>query len=85
MRIGGVVFEVVEVVMGKRDVVGLVLMGEGLLRNSLGLESLSLASTNLARPKAWAIEDGFRMAISLRISGIKPDIKQLRSASGDKP
>ena len=54
-------------------------------RFCLGLESLSLSLISLVRPMTWAIEYGFNMVSSLRISIFKPEMKQLSIVSGVRP
>ena len=49
------------------------------------LESWNLDSNKFARPMACVIELGWRTAISLRMSGMRPEMKQFRIISGVRP
>jgi len=70
-------------IMGLAAVLKGILGGYG--RLGLGFESLSLASMSLAKPIACEMENGLRIASSWRISGMSPEIKQLRRASCGRP
>ena len=54
-------------------------------RLCLGFESLSLSLISLAKPMGWAIEYGFNIVNSLRMSIFKPEMKQLSIVSGVRP
>ena len=54
-------------------------------QKNLGLASFNFSSTSLANPRAWVMDEGFRIANSFLMLVCNPKMKQLSRASGDNP
>jgi len=63
---------------GRVNVVGLAVEGEGRVYRFDVEAYVNFSSCNFAKLTAWDNEIGWKACTSLRISGLRPEIKQLR-------